>query len=1531
MATDFKRSFPVNFCLIISVWLVSITVNPASAQQRFTCASDEFHNQMAKDNPDYLKQYNHLNLEIYKTLKNRYSSNDRAKSTLLQNYVIPVVIHIVTPPGTPIGAGNNLTDAQVEAGLQLLNESFANFGQFNAANGVDVGISFCLAKRDPNGMPTNGITRTNSTLVADLIPCAPFGTDMGNGGLIKNLINWNCKDYVNIWLVTDLYNSNFGCSLAGFATFPGAGCGFDGVVQESRYWITKSGTTVSAHELGHYFSLNHTFNGGCANSDCLLDGDRVCDTPPDGSPSFAPCNINSCNTDLPDLADDNTNYMDYTSCTPPHFTQGQKDRMLLGLEKGRSTLITSQGCIPVVNDDIAIEKIKVLSEGCGIEVCAEVIIKNTGSNLITNSNIVLKIDGITALNFPWTGNLSSNSRDTILLPCVNTSIGVHTLTVELQNPNGTTDGYPVNNILNYGSITIHPKPNLALIDFDSTRCGNNGKISVQTAGGTVPYQYFISSEPFKPKVSPVFYDLKNQNYTIIVVDSNACSDTLMQYIPDFCPPCLSGVINTYAAVYDFCDSATVYVDDPAGFKPGGKVLIYQAKGAIVDSSNTISFGNVLDYGNTGNYEINQIASIDGNKITLKFYLINQYDTPIGTQIVDIPYLGNATVCNLTCVPWNGQKGGILIFEADTLNLAGNIDVTGKGFEGGILQYAQKSSPPFIDYFSGDFNDGGAKGNAIASLGPGFSFGKGNIANGGGGGNDYYAGGGGGSNNGKGGKGGMGFTPANNPVIQGLGGLDLFYSASPNKLFFGGGGGAGHSYIQGCSTFSNKAAGGGIAIVNVKACIGNNNKIIASGANATAPGVKGCNGSGGGGGGVVIFNSLKGASDLRIETNGGNGSDTYSLGLQGNVGPGGGGGGGILLTNLSLPNLLASNSQLGGLNGKLDTDKSYGAEPGAPGTIVADYQVSFSNKVYDPIGEITFMIDTFCFGSGFVQVQTINGTELPEFNLDHKGWQPYGAFEGIESGFHSISIRSKCASLDTFFIINWPAALGDSLLFLKSVDCKGKGRIGITGIFGSPPYQYKLNGGASQNSGVFENLDPGNYVITIFDSRGCQTNKALSIPDQIVNLTLVTDSLKLIKNCIDSSAFIALHAEGSNPYYYYSLNGEPSQPNGVFANLQAGNYSIIAYDEFGCSSAPLDFVVVDQSSGMITTKNHEICQGEKITVGTNEYFLTGIYSDTLLTSEGCDSIVVSNISVNSVYQITNNHEICQGDTIKVGASKYYQTGSFQDKFISNQGCDSIVYSNILVVPFKLNNQTQKICRGGSVTVGLNNYTDSGIYIDSLKTAAGCDSVVITELVVIDSAITDLQYSVCKGGSIIVNNKTYSQSGQFTDKLLNQLGCDSILRINLTITDTILRYNDLFICQGDTIRIGDVEFTKPGNYKQSLLSSNGCDSTIITRIFKSKSEVCDSQYCRIYIPTAFSPDGDGVNDYFEAFSDLVNIRQMDVFDRWGELVVSIKSNTPKWNGKSASGKLMHQGVYLYLLYGDCSNGKPFLKAGEITLVR
>lgn len=421
----------------LSTIVFSISCFCLFSQSSLLCGFDEQHQKLLQSDMSYREKHQQWEDQVYHRIK------EGTTLELRQMHTVPVVIHIITPPGTPVGTGNNLTDQQVESGLALLNDAFANRGAFQSAQGQDIGIQFCLARRTPDGQPTNGITRHESTLVADA-GCSPSGTNMDNDAMIKKIVAWDCRQYLNIWLVTDLYNSSLGCSLAGFAYFPGAPCSLDGIVQESRYWTTVSGTTVTAHEAGHYFGLYHTFQGGCRNDDCLVDGDRVCDTPPDGSSSFAPCNTNSCHTDNPDLPDDNSNFMDYSSCSPVHFTAGQRERMRAGLELGRSSLLTSIGCSPVLNLDAGVRL--TIDENCRTRVCP-----------ITSATfqVTLSSGNVTTVN--WTGNLPANQIILINADCIDLPPGFYNTSVQVISINSAADENSSNDVFTiFNTEIINP-------------------------------------------------------------------------------------------------------------------------------------------------------------------------------------------------------------------------------------------------------------------------------------------------------------------------------------------------------------------------------------------------------------------------------------------------------------------------------------------------------------------------------------------------------------------------------------------------------------------------------------------------------------------------------------------------------------------------------------------------------------------------------------------------------------------------------------------------------------------------------------------------------------------------------------------------------------------------------------------------------------------------------------------------------------------------------------------------------------------
>ncbi|MFK7775318.1 MAG: PKD domain-containing protein [Saprospiraceae bacterium] len=366
---------------------------------------------------------------------------------------------------------------------------------------------------------------------------------------------------------------------------------------------------------------------------------------------------------------------------------------------------------------------------------------------------------------------------------------------------------------------------------------------------------------------------------------------------------LSGIINQYSKVTVIENEACqnkITVSDIAPFDEGQLVVLIQMQGANIDESNSSNFGDIQNLNNAGFYEINEIVSIDGFDVYLKYQSQYDYDISGKVQLISMPNYEDANVTNtLTADAWNGETGGVLALKiSGQLLMSSNIDVTGLGFRGGETQTASNNNCSWLfqqnDYFY-EFGNwrGAAKGEGVASFILEKEFGKGPQANGGGGGNDHNSGGGGGANISNGGAGGENDEPqtfgcqGNHPGLGGkaIGNFD-------NRIFLGGGGGAGHDNNEVATNGSN---GGGIVILVVEELIPVGFSILANG-NSTPDG--GGDGAGGGGAGGSIFLEVQTlTSTVHLETNGGDGGMINNGGGERCQGPGGGGSGGRIKTNL----------------------------------------------------------------------------------------------------------------------------------------------------------------------------------------------------------------------------------------------------------------------------------------------------------------------------------------------------------------------------------------------------------------------------------------------------------------------------------------------------------------------------------------------------------------------------------------------------------------------------------------------------------
>lgn len=134
---------------------------------------------------------------------------------------------------------------------------------------------------------------------------------------------------------------------------------------------------------------------------------------------------------------------------------------------------------------------------------------------------------------------------------------------------------------------------------------------------------------------------------------------------------------------------------------------------------------------------------------------------------------------------------------------------------------------------------------------------------------------------------------------------------------------------------------------------------------------------------------------------------------------------------------------------------------------------------------------------------------------------------------------------------------------------------------------------------------------------------------------------------------------------------------------------------------------------------------------------GYYTCTVFDQAGCTTEI--NLMVPATAPITSSQtlSVCAGETVTVGASTYSTSGTYQDLFSAVNGCDSVVTTNLTVLPALSSSQTMSICAGESVTVGDSTYATSGTYQTILTSIGGCDSTVTTNLTVvspIDATVT-----------------------------------------------------------------------------------------------------------------------------------------------------------------------------------------------------
>jgi gliding motility-associated-like protein len=351
------------------------------------------------------------------------------------------------------------------------------------------------------------------------------------------------------------------------------------------------------------------------------------------------------------------------------------------------------------------------------------------------------------------------------------------------------------------------------------------------------------------------------------------------------------------------------------------------------------------------------------------------------------------------------------------------------------------------------------------------------------------------------------------------------------------------------------------------------------------------------------------------------------------------------------------------------------------------------------------------------------------------------------------------------------------------------------------------------------------------------------------------------------------------------------PNGNTVNT-AGDYSFTYISSGGCDSiyiVHLSIVQPTQSAQSVV-----ICNGDSFTLPDGVVVQSaGTYTSVISNAAECDSTISTTVTlVQPTYQFVQA-SICQGDSyVLPNGIVVTMAGSYPVTLTSALGCDSVITTTLLVINTISTSQSAVICEGETFTLPDGSIVNaSGQYVSTLTALSGCDSVITTNVSLLPVYTQVITASICAGESYILPDATStSTAGTYTFTLTAQSGCDSTLIVNLEVLPTIQVQQNIVICAGDSYALPNgVVVTAAGSYPIMETSSIGCDSlvTIIVEVVNGYAVNQTVHICSNELYTL--PDGILVNTSGVYTSSLLSASGCDSLVTTNLIVHPIASPT------------------------------------------
>ncbi|TVQ77784.1 MAG: gliding motility-associated C-terminal domain-containing protein [Flavobacteriales bacterium] len=372
---------------------------------------------------------------------------------------------------------------------------------------------------------------------------------------------------------------------------------------------------------------------------------------------------------------------------------------------------------------------------------------------------------------------------------------------------------------------------------------------------------------------------------------------------------------------------------------------------------------------------------------------------------------------------------------------------------------------------------------------------------------------------------------------------------------------------------------------------------------------------------------------------------------------------------------------------------------------------------------------------------------------------------------------------------------------------------------------------------------------------------------------------------------------------------------------SGTYIDTILSSAGCDSViNLELTINQSTTG---SQNVTACNSYIWPDNNQIYNTSGVYTATLVNSTGCDSVVTLNLQINTNDTISHQVVACETYTWPVNNQTYTSTGVFQEVFTNAGGCDSVHILNLQIVQPDSIVRSQVACESYLWSETGITYNQSGTYSVTYTNFAGCDSVITLDLIVNEGVQIHQEVSVCDSYVWPVNGQTYTQSGTFSRSYTSSSGCDSIIYLHLSIFPSENTVQNVTANVQYFWAVNGRSYNRSGIYQHVLQTRNGCDSTIVLDLTIQEGSV-------LYVPSAFTPDGNRLNEEFKISGNDVATFHIHIFNRFGQLIFESDDLNRSWDG-THFGQLVPLGVYVYQITYTDTQGAIYTRKGTVTVLR